>query len=109
MKSTYRNMGVPGIPLGISGREDGVDQDEGANDLSAKAITLGVAGGDNIGTTTVAHVKPLLEALHHSSSTDGTQALHDNVEDGPSQGQLPGQEQPESHSWVDVSSCCSSR
>jgi len=102
-------MGVPGIPLGISGREDGVDQDEGANDLSAKAITLGVAGGDNIGTTTVAHVKPLLEALHHSSSTDGTQALHDNVEDGPSQGQLPGQEQPESHSWVDVPSCCGSR
>ena len=102
-------MGVPGIPLGISGREDGVDQDEGANDLSTKAWSLGVAGGDNVGTTTVAHVKSLLEALHHSSSTDSTEALHDYVEDGPSQGQLPGQEQPERHCRVDVPSCCSCR
>lgn len=64
-------MGIPGIPLGISGREDGVDQDEGANDLSTKAITLGVATGNYIRTTTIAHVQSLLEALHHSSSTDG--------------------------------------
>uniref|UniRef100_A0A8R7UYD4 Uncharacterized protein n=1 Tax=Triticum urartu TaxID=4572 RepID=A0A8R7UYD4_TRIUA len=65
------NMGVSGIPLGISSRENGVDQDEGANDLSAKAIALGVATGDYIGAATVAHVQTLLEALHHSSSTDG--------------------------------------
>lgn len=64
-------MGVSGISLGISGREDGVDQDEGANDLSTKAIALGVATGNYIGAATVAHVQTLLEALHHSSSTDG--------------------------------------
>ena len=64
------------------GREDGVDEDEGANDLSAKAITLGV---------TVAHVKPLLEALNHPNSTDRPKSLHYNVEDGPRQGQLPSQ------------------
>ena len=102
-------MGVPGIPLGISGREDGVDQNEGANDLSTKAIALGVATGNYIGTTTVAHVEPLLEALHHSSSTDGPKALHNYVEDGPGQRQLPGQEQPKSHRRVDVSSCCNRR
>jgi hypothetical protein len=103
--STYRNMRIPRIPLGVGGREDGVDQDEGANDLSAKTIALGVAIGNYVGTTTVAHVKPLLEALNDSSSTDCPKALHDYVEDGPRQGQLPGQEQPKGHCWVDVPSC----
>lgn len=104
-KCTHRNMGISCVPLGVSGREDGVDQDEGANDLSTKAIALGVAIGDNVGSTTVAHVKPLLEALNYSSSTDCSKALHDHVEDGPGQGQLPSQEQPEGHCWVDVPSC----
>jgi hypothetical protein len=103
--NTYRNMGIPRVPLGVSGREDGVDQDEGANDLSTKAIALGVAAGNYVSTTAFAHVKPLLEALNHSSSTYFPKALHDHVEDGPCQGQLPSQEQPKGHCWVDVPSC----
>ena len=98
-------MGVSGIPLGISGREDSVDKDKGAHNLSTQPITLCVARGHHIGPTTIGLIQALLEPFHHTSTTDGTQALHHHVEDGPGQGQLPCQEQPKGHCWVDVPTC----
>ena len=95
-------MRVPSIPLGIGGREDGVDKNEGAHDLSTQAITLGVASGHHVCSTAVALVEPLPKPLHHTSTADGTQALHHHVEESSVQGELPRQEQPEGHGRVDV-------
>lgn len=52
-------------------------------DLSADAVALGVAGCDNVGAAAIALVQPLLEPLHDAGATDGSQALHDDVENGP--------------------------
>lgn len=98
-------MGVSGATLGVSGRENGVDKDEGANDLSAKAVTFGVTSGYEVSSSVVSLVDVLLEALHHSSPANGTKTLHHYVEHCPSQRQLPRQEQPERHSRVYVTSC----
>jgi len=98
-------MGVPGVPLGVGGGEDGVDEDEGADDLSAEAVALGVSGRDDVGAAAVAHVQPLLEPLDDAGAADGAQALHDDVEDSPGERQLPSQEQPEGHRRVDVPAC----
>ena len=103
--NTHRDVGVPGVPLGVGGGEDGVDEDEGADDLSAEAVALGVAGGDDVGAAAVAHVQSLLEALDDAGAADGAQALHDDVEDGPGERQLPRQEQAEGHRRVDVAAC----
>ena len=58
-----RNVGVPGVPLGVGGGEDGVDEDEGADDLGAEAVALGVAGRDDVGAAAGGLVQALLEAL----------------------------------------------
>ena len=97
-------MRVSSISLGISGREDSVNKDKGAYNLSTKAITLGVAMCHNIGPTTQHLEWGRLEPLDHTSTTDGSKALHHHVEDGPSEGQLPCQKQPKGHCWVNMSS-----
>ena len=83
-------MRISGVSLGISGREDSVNKNKGSNNLSTKTITLGVAVSNNIGSTT----QPLVvlwtfESLDNTSTTDGTKALHDHVEDSSCQGKLP--------------------
>ena len=98
-------MRVSGTSLGISCREDSVNKDKGANDLSTKAITLGVAMVHNVGSTTQNLVIVLVEALYNTSTTDGTKALHDYVEKSSCEGELPCQKQTKSHSWVDMSTC----
>ena len=95
-------MGVAGAPLGIGGREDGVDKDKSPDDLGTEAVSLGIAMGDNIGTTTVCLVERWLEALHDTSTADGAQALHYHVVHEARQAYLAGQEQAPCHSRVDV-------
>lgn len=77
-------MGVSGAALGVSGGEHGVDEDEGTDDLGAEAVTLGVAVGDDVGASAMAVVDGFLEALHDTSTADGTKALHHYVEHCPS-------------------------
>lgn len=101
----YRNVGISGISLGVGGRENGVDEHEGANNLGSKAITLGISRADGIGTTTKPLVLVFLEALYHTSTADGSQTLHYYVKHRPRQRQLPCQEQPESHCRVDMTPC----
>jgi hypothetical protein len=72
----YRNVGISGISLGVGGRENSVDKHEGANNLGAKAITLGISGADGIGTTTKPLVLAFLEAFYYTSTADGSQTLH---------------------------------
>ena len=83
-------MRVSGVSLGISSRENSVDKNKSANDLSTKTITLGVAMVHNVSSTTQHLISTVsLESLHYTSSTDGTKALHDDVEDCPCKGQFP--------------------
>ena len=96
-------MRISGVSLGIGGGEDGVDEDEGADDLSTKAGALGVAMGNDVSTTALNLVDGGLETLDHTSTADGTQGLHHNVENCSGQRQFPRQEQTECHGWVDVS------
>ncbi|VFR03678.1 unnamed protein product [Cuscuta campestris] len=103
--SQYRDMGVPGISLGIGGREDGVDKDKSANNFSPKAIPLGVTVGHHIRPSAVSPIQRRLEALHHPGAAYGSQALHHNVENRPCQRQFPRQKQPECHCRIDVSTC----
>lgn len=98
-------MRVSGIPLGISGREDSVNKDKSANNLSPKAITLGVAMVNNIGSTSQKLILVLLEALHNTCTSNSTKGLHDYVENSSCKGEFPCQEETKGHSWVDVSTC----
>ena len=84
-------MGVSGATLGVSGGEDGVDKDKGANNFSTKTTALGVAMGYTVGATTVQleEMVLVLKSFHHGSSGYGAKGLHDDVEHRPSQGQLP--------------------
>uniref|UniRef100_A0A0E0DH10 Uncharacterized protein n=1 Tax=Oryza meridionalis TaxID=40149 RepID=A0A0E0DH10_9ORYZ len=93
---------VPGVPLGVGGGEDGVDEDEGADDLGAEAVALGVAGRDDVGAAAGGLVQALLEALDDAGAADGAEALHHHVEEGPGEGQLPGEEEAEGDGRVDV-------
>jgi len=83
-------MGVSGTTLGISCREDSVDKNKSANNLSTKAITFGVTMSDHIGTTIMQLVVCFpVKSFHHTSTAYGTKALHHHVEHGPRQGQFP--------------------
>lgn len=75
-------MGIPCTPLGVGGREDSVDKNEGTNDLSTQAGALVVARLELVGTTTVGVVVSLLESLDQPTAADGTQALSYHVHDG---------------------------
>ncbi|WVZ73081.1 hypothetical protein U9M48_021429 [Paspalum notatum var. saurae] len=93
---------VPGAALGVGGGEDGVDEDEGADDLGSQAVALGVPGVDGVGAAAGGHVEPLLEALDDAGAADGAQALHDHVEEGAREGELARQEEAEGDGGVDV-------
>lgn len=101
----YRDVGVSSVTLGVSGGEDSVDKDEGANNLSTKPISFGVASVHHIGTTTQRVVPALLETLHYTRTTYRTQALHHHVVHCPRQRQLPCQEQPKGHRWIYMPTC----
>lgn len=73
-------MGVSGIPLCISGKEDIAYKDKGAYNLSTKAITLGVAMVHYIGPTFEPLVWHLHEPFHHTCPTDGPKALHHHIQ-----------------------------
>ena len=101
---TYWHMGVTGVSLGISGREDSVHQHKGAHNLSTQAIALGVAMGNGVSPPSVGLVEAGLEGFHDASPADGPQALANHVENGTRQGHLPRQEQAEGDGGIDVSS-----
>lgn len=73
-------MRISGISLSIGGGEDGVDENEGTDDLSTQTAALGVARGHEVGTTQLLHVGGPLEALDHAGAADGAEALHYDVE-----------------------------
>ena len=82
-------MRVSGAALGVSGREDGVNKDESADDLCTEAAALGVAVCDHVGTAALGHVERLMKPLDHTSTANGPQALHRHVEHCPCQRQFP--------------------
>ena len=98
----YRHVGVAGAALGVSGREDSVDKDEGADDLSGKASSLGVVGVQLVGSASIANVVSLLEAFDEGATTDCTQTPRDHVQKSTDQRYLSGEEQTKGHRGVNV-------
>ena len=95
-------MGVAGIALGVGGREDGVDEHEGADDLGSEPCAGGVLGTDPVGAAAVARVESALESLDERDAADGAEALRGHVQDRAHQGHLARQEEAESDGRVDV-------
>ena len=102
---SYRNVGIAGAALGISGGEDSVDKHEGTHNLGTKAVSRGISDSNGVSTAAVRLVLSLLEGLHHACAADGSQTLHYHVEHRSRQRQLPCQQQPESHRRVNVTPC----
>src|SRR5574337_119574 len=101
-RSQNRDMRISGISLGIGSGEDGVDENEGTDDLSTEAAAFGVARGDEVRTTELLHVGRPLEALHDTGAADGAKALHYDVEYGSGEGQFSRQEKPKRHRRINV-------
>lgn len=74
-RSQNRDVRISGISLSIGGGEDGVDENEGTDDLSTKTATLGVARGHEVGTTELLHVGGPLEALDDAGAADGAEGI----------------------------------
>ncbi|KRY05558.1 hypothetical protein T12_13101, partial [Trichinella patagoniensis] len=66
-----RNMRISCISLGISSREDCVNEDKGADNLSSKPVALSVSRAHNVGASIIGHVKAPLEALDNAGTTYG--------------------------------------
>jgi hypothetical protein len=98
-----RDVRIPDLALGVGGREHGVDEDEGAHDLGAQTGSLGVAGGELVGSAAVAKVPVgAVEGLDEAGAAHGAQALRDHVERGAHQRQLARQQQAEGDRRVNV-------
>lgn len=95
-------MRVTRAPLGVGGREDGVDKHKGADDLSAESGALAITGSDRVGAAAEGGEVVTLEGLDQRNSGDGSQALGDHVRHGPDERNFTSQEQPESHRRVNV-------
>ncbi|RZR98148.1 hypothetical protein BHM03_00027462 [Ensete ventricosum] len=72
---THGDVGVAGATLRVCGGKNGVDEDEGADDLGSEGGALGVAGCDLVGSTTKGVVLVLHDPLHDPYADDGSQAL----------------------------------
>ena len=101
----YRNMGVSSTPLGVSGREDGVNQHKGANNLSSQSNSGAVPIAKWVGSAAVLDVVALLESLHQRNTGYGPQRLSHHVQHSSHQRHLPSQEKPKCHRRVNVTSC----
>jgi hypothetical protein len=97
-------VGVARVALGVGGGEDGVDEDEGADDLGGEAGALGVSGGELVGPAAVPAEVGALEGLDEADAAHGTEALRHHVEHRAHQGDLARQEQSEGDGRVDVPS-----
>eukprot|EP00252_Welwitschia_mirabilis_P027732 TRINITY_DN95_c0_g1_i3.p3 TRINITY_DN95_c0_g1~~TRINITY_DN95_c0_g1_i3.p3 ORF type:complete len:147 (-),score=1.83 TRINITY_DN95_c0_g1_i3:474-914(-) len=100
-----RNMGIASVALRVGCRENGVDQNEGADDFSGETNTLGVAVCHNVGSSAVPVVVRLLEGLDQPGSADGSQTLGYHVQHCSRQRHFSCQKEPKCHCGVNVSSC----
>ena len=60
---SYGNVGVAGIALGIRGGEDGVDEDERADNLRCETRSLGISCGERVCSAAISIEVSRLEAL----------------------------------------------
>lgn len=89
IQNTHRDMGITGTTLGISGREDGVDEDESADDFRTKCTAGVVTMRDDVHPTSKAVVRVLHEGLDKPHATYGAEALGHHVPQRPQQRHLP--------------------
>ena len=112
-RRTYGDEGVARRALGVGGGEDGVHEDEGADDLGGQGAADGVtrehpvggARGHRVGAAAEGVVGHLHDPLDDAHAADGAQALRHDVQQRAHQRQLPPHEQTERHRRVDVPAC----
>ncbi|GAV91520.1 LOW QUALITY PROTEIN: hypothetical protein CFOL_v3_34914 [Cephalotus follicularis] len=97
-------MGVSGIPLRISSREDCVNKHKGANDLGSQSNALAVLIIEHIGPTTIQTVAAIWKALARPTPQMAP-ALSHHVKHSTDQGDFACEEESKSHCWINVSSC----
>lgn len=95
-------MRVTSTPLGVSGGEDGVDQDECTDDLGGHTGTDAITGGETVGAATVAGVVRGLEGFDQSHTANGTEALSHYVHHCSHQRHFTSQEQPKCHRRINM-------
>ncbi|BAT09199.1 Os09g0541050, partial [Oryza sativa Japonica Group] len=98
----YGDEGVAGGALGVGGGEDGVDEDERADDLGAEGAGGGVAVADGVGAAAERVVGALHDPLDDAGAGDGAEALRHDVQHGADERQLPPEEEAQRHRRVDV-------
>nr|GME06867.1 putative aquaporin [Ipomoea batatas] len=76
---TYRNMGVSGISLGVSGGEDSVNKNKSPNYLGAQTSAFAVPILQSVCPAAIPHIVSFLEGLHQPTSADGSQALRHHL------------------------------
>lgn len=102
---TYRNVRITRASLRVSGREDSVNEYEGADDLSTQSGTLGVTRSYGVSATSEPVIVVLHEGLHEPNTAYGSQALRYHVGQGTNQRNLPGQEKPKCYRRINVTTC----
>lgn len=103
--STYRDVRITRASLRVSGREDSVNEYEGADDLSTQSGTLGVTRSYGVSTTSEPVIVRLHEGLHEPNTAYGSQALRYHVGQCTNQRNLPGQEKPKRYRRINVTTC----
>lgn len=98
----YRDMGISGITLGISGGENSVDKNKSANNLSSKPSSFAVSWPNGVGSAAEHFVLSFFKCLHHPSAAYGSQTLHYHVKHSSDKRQLSSQQQSECHRWVNM-------
>ena len=90
--ATYGDVRVTRAPLGVSGGENCVDEDESADDLGAESSAGVVARSDGVGPTAERIVVAFHEGLHQPNPRNRPQTLRYHVRHRSDQRHLPRQE-----------------
>ncbi|CAL9063385.1 unnamed protein product, partial [Musa banksii] len=78
-----RDVGVAGAALGVGGREDCVNEHEGADDLETESGDLGATCGHLVGSTDEGVVGVIHDPLDDSDAADSSHALQHHIVFGP--------------------------
>ena len=73
-------MRVTSAAFGVGGGEDGINENESADDLCGEAGAARVTGGELVGTAAVVDVESLLESFNKTNTTNSSQTLSHHVQ-----------------------------
>eukprot|EP00252_Welwitschia_mirabilis_P017408 TRINITY_DN3858_c0_g1_i1.p2 TRINITY_DN3858_c0_g1~~TRINITY_DN3858_c0_g1_i1.p2 ORF type:complete len:218 (-),score=-17.16 TRINITY_DN3858_c0_g1_i1:266-919(-) len=103
-RSQNRHMRIAGVSFGVSCRKNGVNQNEGTNDLRSETNTLGITISNDVSSATVAVIVRCLEGLNQTGSADCAKTLSYNIQNCSGKRHFLGQKQSERNRGVYVTS-----